>query len=52
MVQPKIKPEGDEVALRPLLHGQHASPLGVNPAREMEAGRDQRIVQSPVHEVL
>ena len=52
MIKVKIEPDGRQVAFRSLVDRQDALPFGVNPARQMKAWSELRIIQPPIMKVL
>jgi hypothetical protein len=52
MITVKIEPDGRQIAFRALVDRQDTLPFGMNPARQMKAGSELRIIQPPVMKVL
>lgn len=52
MIKVKIEPDRRQIALRTLVDGQDPLPFGMNPARQMKAGGELRIIQPTIMKVL
>ena len=52
MIEVKIEPDGRQIAFRALVDRQDTLPFGMNPARQMKAWSELRIIQPPIMKVL
>jgi len=52
MIKVQIDPDGCQIDFRALVHRQDTLPFGMNPARQMKAWSELRIIQPPIMKVL
>ena len=52
MIEIKIEPDGREITFRTLIDGQDALPFGMNPAWQMKARSEVRVIKPPDMKVL
>jgi hypothetical protein len=52
MIKIKIEPDGGQITFRTLVHRHDTLPFGMNPAWQMKARCELRIIQPPIEKVL